>query len=304
MSIHFKTAFSNIRRSPFQAIAAVFTLTLTFFVITILTVLVYSSDKVLKYFETRPQVIAFLKKDAKPEQVSLLQTKLLSDTRAKDVKYLSKEDALNIYKEATSDNPLLSELVSPAIFPASLEFSLTNISYAQEMINEIRKEEIVDQVGFTANIGSEAALDSTVERLKTITWYLRLGGGILVGLLLATSIFVLLVVISMRLIVRREEVEILGLIGATIGFIRSPVIIEALVYSLTGVFVGWMLSLIVTLYVTPSIISYFKEIPVLPTSTLGLLSFFGIILLAEVLIGGLIALTGSTFAISRSRKTK
>lgn len=304
MSIHTKTAFSNIRRSPFQAIAATFTLTLTFFVITVLTVLVYSSDKVLEYFETRPQVITFLKKDAKPEQVSLLQTKLASDTRVKDVKYVSKEDALNIYKEATSDNPLLSELVSPAIFPASLEFSLTDISYAEGIIGEVKKEVVVDQVGFTANLGGEATIDSTVQRLKTITWYLRLGGGLFVGLLLATSVLVLLVVISMRLIVRREEVEILDLIGATIGFIRSPVIIEALVYSLTGVFVGWILSLIVTLYITPSIISYFKEIPVLPQSTTGLLTLFGIILVSEMFIGFVLALVGSMFAISRSRKTK
>jgi len=304
MNIHFATAFSNIRRSPFQAIAATFTLTLTFFVITTLTILVYSSDKVLEYFETRPQVIAFLKKDAKPEQISVLQTKLTSDTRVKDVKFVSKEDALLIYKEATSDNPLLSELVSPAIFPASLEFSLINISYAEGIISEVKREEVVDQVGFTANLGGEATLDSTVKRLKTITWYLRLGGGLFIGLLLSTSILVLLVVISMRLIVRREEVEILGLIGATSSFIRRPVIIEALVYSLTGVFVGWMLSMIITLYVTPSIISYFKEIPVLPQNTVGLLSLFGFILLAETVIGGFLAIIGSLFAISRSRKTK
>jgi len=304
MSIHFKTAFSNIRRSPFQAIAATFTLTLTFFVITTLAILVYSSDKVLEYFETRPQVIAFLKKDAKPEQISVLQTKLTSDTRVKEVKFVSKEDALSIYKEATSDNPLLSELVSPAIFPASLEFSLSNISYAEGIISEIKKETVVDQVGFTANLGGEANIDSTVKRLKTITWYLRLGGGLFVGLLLATSVLVLLVVISMRLIVRREEVEILGLIGATSSFIRSPVIIEALVYSLTGVFVGWILSLIVTLYVTPTIISYFKEIPVLPQSTTGLLSLFGLVFLVEMVTGGFLALIGSLFAISRSRKTK
>lgn len=304
MNIHFKTAFSNIRRSPFQAIAAIFTLTLTFFVITTVTVLVYSSDKVLQYFETRPQVIAFLKKDAKPEQVSMLQTKLLSDVRVKDVKYISKEDALAIYKEATSDNPLLSELVSPSIFPASLEFSLSNISHAESLIAEVKSEMVVDQVGFTANLGGEATLDATVKRLKTITWYLRLGGGLFVGLLLATSILVLLVVISMRLVVRRQEVEILDLIGATMGFIRSPVIIEALVYSMTGVFIGWVMSLIITLYITPSIISYFKEIPVLPRSTMGLLSLFGLILLVEAVAGGLLALVGSVFAISRSKKMK
>ena len=304
MNFHLKTAFSSIRRSPFQAIAATFTLTLTFFVVTTLAILVYSSDKVLKYFETRPQVIAFLKKDAKPAQVSTLQTKLTSDIRLKDVKYVSKEEALLIYKEATVDNPLLSELVSPSIFPASLEFSLSNIAFAQEVINELKNEAVVDQVGFTANLGGEASLESTVSRLKTITRYVRIGGGVLVSLLLLTSILVLLTIISMRLMVRRQEVEILDLLGATLGFIRSPIVIEALIYSFIGVFLGWVMTLIMCLYITPSLIAYFKEIPVFPRSTVNLLTLFGLILLSELILGLVIATISSGLAVSRSKKMK
>src|SRR3989344_372970 len=123
MKTHFKTAWDHIRRAPFQALAAIFVLTLTFFVVTILSVLVYSSSQILKYFETRPQVIAFIKEDAQIEQVKVLQNKLQNDPRISQVKYVSKEEALEIYKKATADNPLLTELVSPSIFPASMEFS-------------------------------------------------------------------------------------------------------------------------------------------------------------------------------------
>ena len=116
-NIHFRTALDYIRRSPFQALAAVFVLTLTFFVATLVSVLTYSSSKLISYFETRPQVIAFLKDDAPQESVALLQHQLEADTRIKETKYVSKEEALSIYKKATSDNPLLGELVSPSIFP-------------------------------------------------------------------------------------------------------------------------------------------------------------------------------------------
>ncbi|KKU22827.1 MAG: hypothetical protein UX34_C0020G0001, partial [Candidatus Woesebacteria bacterium GW2011_GWF1_46_13] len=153
MKIHLKTALDYIKRSPFQALAALFVLTLTFFVGTILAVLVYSSANLLNYFETRPQIITFLKDEITPENVSALQNKLSADVRVKDVRYVSKEEALEIYKQATSDNPLLSELVSPTIFPASLEFSVTDLSFAQEVINEIKEEGIVDSVGFTASLG-------------------------------------------------------------------------------------------------------------------------------------------------------
>ena len=304
MSMHFKTALSSIRRSPFQAFSATFVLTITFFVITTLSILVYSSSKVLRYFETRPQVIAFLKDEAVVEDVSALQKKLQQDLRVKDVKYVSKDEALAIYKESTADNPLLSELVSPTIFPASLEFSLVNLNFAEEIIKELKNISWIDQVGFTASLGGEADLQDSLERLKTVTWYVRLGGGVFVGILLFTSLIVLLVIISMRIMTRRREVEILDLIGATKGFIRSPIVIEAFLYSVFGVIVGWLLSLVLVLYSTPAIISYFKDIPVLPKDTLGLFTIFGIVLAAELVMGTSLSLIGSLLAVSRSSGKK
>jgi len=301
-NIHLKTAVSNIRRSPFQAIAAAFVLSLTFFVITTLAILVYSSNKILYYFETRPQIIAFLKDSVTPESVSSLQEKLANDVRIKEVNYVSKEEALGIYKKATADNPLLSELVSPTIFPASLEFSVKELSFAKDIIEEVKKDPIVDQVGFTASLGPENTLQDTVERLKTIVWYLKIGGGAFVLVLTASSFLVLLVIVSMRLTTRREEIEILDLVGATSRFIKSPIIIEAIIYTLIGVILGWLVSIILTLYIAPSLISYFKEIPVLPIDTLKLFGLFGIILLGEIIIGISLAIAGSQLAVSRARK--
>lgn len=303
-NIHSKTAISNIRRSPFQAIAAILVLAVTFFVITLLTVLVYASDNVLTHFETRPQVIIFLKDEIDTNQVTELQNKLQNDTRVRSVKYISKEEALNIYKEATSDNPLLSELVSPSIFPASLEFSVNELNFASAMIDELKNDPLVDQVGFTANIGSEANLKDTVSKLKNFTWYLRLGGGIFASILTTTSFLVLLIIISMRITARRHEVEILDLIGATKGFIKKPIMLEALLYSFLGVLVGWVFALIIVLYSTPTVVRYFSEIEVLPKDTVMLFAFFGIVLLVELFVGSLLAIVGSNIAIARAHKAK
>ncbi|MFH1970915.1 MAG: permease-like cell division protein FtsX [Patescibacteria group bacterium] len=304
MSIHLKTALGYIKRSPFQAMAATFVLTLTFFVTTVLAVLVYSSGNILKYFETRPQIIAFLKDEITPEQISALQNRLTADEKIKDVRYVSKEEALSIYKTATEDNPLLSELVSPTIFPASLEFSVTNLNFAQEVIDEVRNEGIVSQVGFTASLGGEKTLQDVVSRLKNIIFYIRVGGIGFVTILGASSFLTLLIIISMRINSRRTEVEILDLIGATPRFIKSPIIFEALIYSFFGVFLGWVFAFILWLYLTPNILSYFGEIPILPKGILNLSIMFGIILGAELIIGSLLAFSGSILAVSRARKTR
>src|SRR4030042_7014059 len=304
MNIHFKTAWDYIRRSPFQALAASFGLTLTFFITTLVSVLVYSSSKLITYFETRPQVIAFLKADAKDSDIANLQHKLALDTHIENIKYVSKEEALSIYKKATSDNPLLGQLVSPSIFPASLEFSVTDLSFAQDIIKQVKSESIVDSVGFTAALGGETSLNDVVGRLKTITTYVRIGGIVFVGLLFTTSLVVLLVITSMRVVGRREEVEILNLIGATKGFIRSPIIIEAFLYTISGVILGWAIAFIAILYLAPTAVTYFGEIQVLPRDVLGIFELFGVIFAIEVVTGAVLALSGSLLAVSRVKKAR
>lgn len=300
--IHLRTSWEHIIRAPFQALAAIFVLTLTFFVISVLAVLVYSSSQSLRYFETRPQVIAFLKDEATPEEIYSLEQRLSQDQRVSKVNFVSKEQAVEIYKKATADNPLLSELVSPSIFPASLEFSLVDLSYAQSIVEELKKDRAVDSVGFTASLGGEETLSDVLNRLRKFTWYIRVGGVLFAALLAATSFLVLIVIIGMRMTTRREEVEILSLIGATRWFIISPIILEAIIYSLAGVFAGWLICFLLVLYLTPSLISYFGEIPILPRDTVGLFGLFGAILVFELLVGIFLAVVGSLLAVSRLKK--
>ncbi|OGM70341.1 hypothetical protein A2975_04715 [Candidatus Woesebacteria bacterium RIFCSPLOWO2_01_FULL_44_14] len=300
--MHLKTALSYIRRSPFQAMAAVSVLSLTFFIATLLAVLIYASNQVLVHFETRPQVIAFLKDEATTEQITNLQRKLSGDERVGDISFVTKEEAFTIYKDATSDNPLLAELVSPSIFPASLEFSLKDLQYARQVVEEIKQEAIVESVGFTASIGGEDNLNDVVENLKTATLYIRIGGISLVAILTGASFLVLMVVIGLRITTRKNEIEILDLLGATGGFIRAPVVLEAIVYSIIGTLIGWIVALILLLYATPSIIGYFSPIPILPKNSLDFFLLLGLIFLAELIVGVLIALGGSLIAVSRARR--
>ncbi len=298
----FKTAFKNIRRAPFQGIAAVAVMSLTFFVGSLIAILLYSSAQVLSFFETRPQVIVFLKNSATTEQVSALQTKLEKDERVKDLKFVSKEDALAIYKSATSDNPLLGQLVSPSIFPASIEFSVKDLKLAPDLITETKTEAIVDSVGFTASLGNGTDLDVVLARLTKIVYYIRLGGALVAGVLITTSFLILTVIVSMRITSRKGEIETMRLIGATGGFIRGPIMMEALIYVATGVVIGWVLSLILVLYATPAVVSYFGVVPVLPRQSLAFFELNLVILGFELLIAVFIAILGSLVAVGRALK--
>ncbi len=304
MNIHFKTALNNIRRSPFQALAAVFVLFVTFFVSSVLIIFIYTSHQLLKYYETRPQIIVFLKDDAGKTEIDALKVQLEGDSRLKKVSYVTKEQALEIYKKATKDNPLLSELVSPSVFPASLEFSVTDLSYAEQVITEIKTKDIVDEVGYTASLGGEESLTDVVSRLRQIAYYIRLTGGIFIGFLLGTSLVLMIVIIGMKMSTRKNEIEILDLLGAIPSFIRAPVLLEALMYTVVGVVSGWFASLLLVLYLAPSLIKYFQDVPILPSNTLKLLGLFGLILATEIVVGLILSLAGSILAVARARKRK
>lgn len=298
-----KTAWKHMRRSPYQAMAVVFIMSLTFFVATGLAALAYSMSQVIKYFETRPQIIAFLKDQATPEEISALQFELQDDLRIKNVNYVSRIQALEIYKEATKTNPLLSEFVPSDVFPASLEFSVADLSFVEEVVHEVESESIVDQVRFTASLGDSASLGQVVENLRKVAMYIKIGGLAVLGYLVGSSLLTLLVVISMRISSRREEIQILSLIGATTGFIRGPFLIEGMFYAILGAFLGWFVSVLIVLYAAPHVVSYFGEIQVIPSEITRLLGLLGILLGAEVLLAMVLGLLGSFVALSRHLKT-
>lgn len=301
MKQHFKTAWKHIRRAPYQALAAILIMVITFFVATILAVLANGSSQTVAYFETKPQTIAFLKEDATPDQVSALQHKLEQDTRVKNVRYVSKEQALKFFREA-SDNPSVLELVSPNIFPTSLEFSVANLSFANALLKEIQQEKIVDQILFTASLSADN-LEEVITRLHTIANYIRIGGGIVFGVLLVSSLLTLLVIISMRISARRQEIEILSLIGATRGFIRSPFVVEGVLYAISGALAGWLVASLLILNAVPFLSPFFGEVPVIPQQTGALLTLLGIILGGELILAIFIGIFGSFLALRRYLKT-
>ena len=300
MKQHFKTSFDSIRRTTFQALAAIEVLAITFLVSTLLVVTIYGSDQILRYFETRPQVIAFLTEEAPQEEIDSLMQSLQNDPRIKNVTFVSKEEAAEIYRNATADNPLLGELVSPSIFPASIEFSVVNLELVEEMIAEVQEREIVDEVGFTASLDSGEALGDVLRRLRSVSDYVRIGGLTAVAILSATSFLVLMVIVGMRITTKKKEIESLNLIGATPWFIRAPIVLEAVTYSLIGVLFGWLGAVVILLYVTPTLIGYFGPISVIPKDVTQFFMLLGSVLAVEILIGLFIALLGSMIAVSRS----
>lgn len=289
MKDHLRTAWTHVRRSPYQALAAIGIMMLTFFLASVTVFVAAGSQTLLRYFETRPQVTAFFKDEVKMEQVDNLKEKLNQTGKVKQIKYVSKEEALAIYREQNKADPLLLEMVTANILPASLEVSTTDISYLGEVAQILRQEPEVEEVIFQEDV---------VKALKSWTDTLRKIGAALIAFLGLVSFLIVLIIIGMKVALRKDEIEILQLIGATNWHIRTPFIFEGIFYGAMGAVLGWGLAFLLFLYSTPFLVEFLAGTPLLPVP---LLFMFGV-LGGEILVGVLIGSLGSLLAVKRYLK--
>lgn len=275
--MHIQTVSKYIRRSPYQAIAASLIMSLTFLTVSVFAILTIISIKAISYFETRPQLSVFFKQEASQADVDSLRHQLESTGKTKSIKFVSKEEALAIYKQQNKEDPLLLELVTSDILPASLDIQATDAQYLSDLAQAAKSSKSVDEVVFQKDI---------VDTLIKFTNGLRQIGLVIIGILVLVSVFVILTIIGIKITVRRDEIEIMKLIGATNWFIRTPFLLEGMFYGAVGAIVGMGVTFgVLYLYATPKIQSFFGAVPVLPLEPILVLELAGGILISAIILG-------------------
>lgn len=273
---HLHTAWTHIRRTPHQALAAVGIIALTFLVASIFVLLAAGSTKVIQFFETRPQVTAFFSDEATEDQVEDLISRLEATGKTSGLKYISKEEALEIYQAQNQDDPLLLEMVTASILPASLEVSTRDLSYLGDIAAILDQEKNVEEVIFQQDV---------VEALRLWTLNLRRVGLAVIASLGLVSFLIIMVIISMKVALRRQEIEILQILGAGAWYVRAPFVIEGAIYGFFGALLAWGLTVVLLLYATPFLVEFLANLPLLPVPPVFLAAMLGGGLLAGVLLG-------------------
>ncbi len=270
------TAWRNIRRSPYQAVAAIFVMMLTFLAFSVFALIIFASSGIVNYFESKPQVTAFFRDGAKQGDIEDLSKTFKESDLVSGVKFVSKDEALNIYKEQNKNDPLLLDLVTAEILPASLEISTHKIEDLSLISDTLKKSTIVQEVVFQKDV---------VSTLTAWTSALRKIGFSVVVILALVSTFIMVTIIGIKISQKRADIETMRLIGAGSWYIRWPFIIEGVFYGLFGAFIGWLVSVGTLLYVTPYLSSFLRGIPIFPISPVFLLELLGLEVLVAIILG-------------------
>lgn len=286
MKTHLRTTWHHVRRSPYQALAAIMIMVVTFLAVSVFTILILGSSKVINYFESKPQVTAFFKDEAKQEDIVALEKQLESTGQVASVKYVSKQEALQIYKEQNKSDPLLLDLVTADVLPASLEISTVQLSDLQNISAELKNNPSVQEVVFQKDVVS------TLTKWTNAIRYIGLG---LIIVLSAVSILIMTTIVGIKISQKKEEIEVMQLLGATKWYISWPFVFEGIFYGLVGASVAWFVSSLALILATPYLDMFLHGIPVLPVPWY----FYAGLLGGEFLFAILLGMISSMLAVSR-----
>lgn len=226
---------SNIRRTPFQS-SSMFLI--QFFAGFLLLVSVSATIFLVAIFnkvETQIPVIVYFKPTTAEADIFKLREQLIKSGKVANLDYIDKKKAFEFYKTQNQNNPLLLEMTSEENFPPSFEIQATEPRFLFEIANFFKTEKGVDEVQFEKQ---------TVERLVTITNILRTSIFILASYLALMSVITLMTMVMFKIALRKEEIELQQLLGASRGKIAHPFFDEGnfitIVSTLTaiGVYVG------------------------------------------------------------------
>ena len=222
----------NINKEKLFTASNLVVMTLTFLVFGFFVIIEVLSQTALNKLEKEATVTMFFKDDFEEQQILDLKSQIEKDERIYSVKYVSKEDAFNIFKELNKNEPLLLESVTANVLPASLEVRAVKTSMLNTLSEEYAQKDGVEGVKFFKDI---------IERFNYWRRVLSIiVGGILI-ILLFVSFSIVVSTVRTAISLRGQEYEILKLVGASDAYVKKPLIYQGILY---GGFSAFLASLI------------------------------------------------------------
>lgn len=292
---------TSIRRTPYQSLSAFLILFFTLFLTLILFVSLTFLYGTLNYLETKPQVTVYFQTKTPETQIFKVREELMNSGKVLNIKYISKNEAFNIYKQLNKDNSLLLEMVSADILPPSLEIYAKKPIFLPEIAEYLKKQGDIDEVQFEKDI---------IEKLLVLTNTIRKSALIFFGYLILMSIVVLTTMILFKIALKESEITLLRLIGATNSYIRKPYVLESLFLGMTASILSFSIFSIIVLYFHSFLQSYFRGIATLSVDVFNYslviwplnYIFFAIVFVSISVFGAVIASVASYIATNKYLK--
>jgi len=267
----------HIRRSPYQSLTAILVIFINIFTISIFLIASLGFSKVISYYEAKPEITIFLKDGLDKDKIESIQRELATYSGVKEIRFISKEKALENYREQNKNKPILLEMVTASILPSSFEVTAAS----QETLGQISqsfsvKKDIVDEVIYPEDI---------IRPLLQVTDTIKKVGLAVIIFLTITSFLIVSTTVGQKIRLNKEEIKVSRLLGASRWYITSPFIMEGMFYGLVGALVAWLSAYGIAFYFRDQVNSFFDPIIFFNYKDILTLQTFALTLLASMSLG-------------------
>ncbi len=222
-------ALTNIRQNLLLGVLTVGTITLALLIIALFLLVFVNLEGVTDVWSKRVQVTAYFDRELTAQEVTAFKARISALSGTGGVAYVSRAEAAQRFRSRLKGQESLLEGVSADVLPSSLEISLQRESRNSEAVAEY-----VNRLKKVPGIGEVQYGDEWVRRFSTFMNFMRLVGALLGGFLLLAVMFIVSNTIKLTIYARKDELEVLGLVGATRFFIKAPFLIEGILHGAAG----------------------------------------------------------------------
>lgn len=281
-------ALRSIRENLATTVFTSVTLGFSLAIFVLFMIIFMNLNGVLGNLGERTHVVAYLK-DSAPKAAEI-KKKFVGITGVKSVEYISREAALSELKSGFKGGGAIFDGLDKNPLPASFEITLKGSHReADKMLSVVKKLKSFDWVG-EVQYSQEWA-----RKFSAFLNFIELVALVLGLFLVVATIFVITNTIRLTVYARRDEIEVMRLVGASNWFIKAPFFVEGVVQGIGGGLIAFFVLLLWRVLLTPRIPAYLGFILETP---IGLPTTLIVLVVAGVCMG----VAGSLISMSRFLK--
>jgi cell division transport system permease protein len=228
-----KFSLQDLTRNVWLSIVTVIILVLALFSVNMLLVVKVIGEAAVGVIKEKVDISLYLKPEADDKQITALKVQLENIGEVKAVRYVSKDEALEIFKQNNSDNPeilqALRELGKNPLTP-TLIIQPKNSDQIENLTHELNRiqNDIIDSKNFTD-------YQTMIGKINAVTDKVTKAGIILSAIFVFITLMVIFNAIRMAIYTHNMEINIMRLVGSPNSFIYMPFLVSSLFYTLFGV---------------------------------------------------------------------
>ncbi|TME31386.1 MAG: ABC transporter permease [Chloroflexi bacterium] len=250
------TAAQGFWRNPVMSIASTFTIGLMLLLFAFFLATDRGLQAAVGVLESKVELAIFLEDNARVSDVLALRARIEGDPAVSRVDYVTKAQAMARLVDIAARRPDI-QIVDTSSNPLqdSLEIKLGHAQDASRVAASLREE-----------IGKGVVSDvvdnpQVVDKLLTITRVLSFGGLAVLAMMLIVALFVIVNTIRIAVHARRDEIEIMKLVGATDWFVRWPFIVEGMLVGALGAVAATAVVLVAAGPVMGAMVNFIEILP-------------------------------------------